>query len=754
MKSTSRGHNIGARDGGVRSFQWLETTRGEFSKDWKWRGGLCAAVVAAAAPVFAQEGKSIEDLKKLSPEELMSVEVRTVTTVSKKSEKETDAPATVVVITASDIRLRGYSTLVDVLRDLPGMETIPYYFSEIGTQVPVRGIQGNNKIVVLVNGMRVNPPGGENFPFRSDFSVRDAERIEVVYGPGSTLYGQDAISAVINVITKKPSQQAGGEVLVAGGLNNEREAYGSFGGALDKDGHLKLSGYAQYHDSHLTRLDKEYPGWWKSFKELAAPRGDGVVPYRRDYGVNVFGRVDVFEESYVQAWFRDSYRNSSEGGYPPAFVNEARWEDSSVVVEGHNTHSFSDAVKLDSAAIYNHYEIDPDTRYVFNTPGLTNAWFLNDFKYGIGESYRLEETVRVQISDKLSLVGGAMAGRYNIVPKATIPGGAEPDADLVAQGGSFTYSTPADPGTLHEIPRVVRSKYEIYAGYAELAWQIADPLKLVAGARLTDDSRFSENPFTPRAALIYDITHELTAKYIYSRAYVQPAPYFANAVYDNGTLLATDNPDLKPEKSETHEINLSYNRKNLSLGASTYYGQQHDIITMSDQSKPQNIVEPTVYLDGDPSQPRTLVHTANSGDSTSWGFDFYGRATLGAVSPWFSYSYTEFEEDIASHTYDLTGASHQNGRLGATWAVTPKLYVTPAFVIRSTPEHVTPGELKHELDTPWQLDLYALYNLCKTVDLFANVRNLTDHHYALSGLIGQAAPQETLNGEVGIRATF
>lgn len=141
-------------------------------------------------------------LKRLSLEDLMNVEVATVTTASKIEEKATDAPATVLVITAQDIKLRGYSNLKDVLRDLPGMETVEGYYTEIATLVPVRGISGNNKIIVLVNGMRVNPPGGEFFPFGSDFSVRDAEQVEVIYGPGSTLYGQDAISAVINVKTR------------------------------------------------------------------------------------------------------------------------------------------------------------------------------------------------------------------------------------------------------------------------------------------------------------------------------------------------------------------------------------------------------------------------------------------------------------------------------------------------------------------------------------------------------------------------
>lgn len=740
----------GTRWGMDRGFQALEVRGAGISRDWK-RSRLRWAAVAGTVAGTALAG--VEELKKLSPEELMSVDVQTVTTASKMAEKETVAPATVIVITARDIRLRGYATLVDVLRDLPGMETIPYYFSEFGTQVPVRGVQGNNKIIVLVNGMRVNPPGGENFPFRSDFSVRAAERIEVIYGPGSTLYGQDAISAVINVITKKPGTEASGEALVAAGLNDERDVYGSFGGALDRDGHLRLSGYVQYHESDLTRLDKEYPDWWRPYRELAEPRGGGATPWRRDHGLNAFGRVDLWENSSIQAWHRESYRTSSEGAYPPAYIDEARWEDASTVVEGRNTANLADAVKLDSSVVYNHYEIDPSSRYVFDVPGLDDAWFLDDYKYGIGESFSIEETARWQINDALSLVGGAMAAKYNIVPKATIPGGADTDGNIDAQGGAFSYTVPGDPSP-RSIPRVSRSTYETYAGYAEFGWQILRPLKLIAGTRVTHDTRFDDNPFTPRAALVYDITDELTAKYIYTRAYVAPAPYFASAVYDNGELLATSNPDLNPEKSETHEVNLGFHRKNLSLGASGYFGRQHDLITVSDQALAQNIVEPVVYLNGDPAQPRTLVQTANGGDSESKGFDLYGRATMGPVSTWFSYSFVDFEEENDGLTWDLVGASMHNGRLGATWAVTDKLFLTPAFVIRSTPEYVDGGELEDELETPWQLDLYALYSLQEHVDLFVNLRNVTDHHYALSGLIAQAVPQETFNGEAGIRASF
>lgn len=721
---------------------------------WLTAAVLLAAGVPGTWAQPASESADTQLLKQMTLEELLQIKVATVTTASKRPEKATEAPGTVIVIDARDIRMRGYSCLKDVLRDLPGMETIEYFFSEFGTQVPVRGISGNNKIVVLVNGMRVNPPGGANFPFRSDFSVRQAERIEVIYGPGSTLYGQDAISAVINIITRTPAEGNFAEGGVAGGLNEEREAWGSFGGILDKDGKVRLTGYIQYHDSDLTRLDKEYPAWWESYRALAAPRGSGVTPYRQDYGLNAFARLEFYDAS-IQVWRRESRRSSSEGGYPPAYVKEARWQDSETVAEGKHTLALSDSVKLDSAITYNRYEINPASRYVFNVPNLNDQWFLNDFKYGIGQGGTIEETLRKDVSKDVSILGGIMAGTFDVIPKSTIPGGADPNGDLVAQGGGWTYTIGTDP-TPYRVNRVVESTYQTYAAYAEANWRVVDSLKLIAGTRVTKDTRFDDTPFTPRVALIYNLTPELAVKYIYTRAYVAPAPYFANATYDNGTLLATANPNLDPEKAETHEINLSYERKNLSLGMSLYAGQQKDIIMVSDRGLPQNILSTDAYLDGDPSQRRTLVHTANGGCGERYGADLYGRATIGDISLWTSYSYVDSTETMGDMETGLTGISRHNGRLGMTWAPFSKLFITPSLVIRSTPENVPPGALADEVKVPWEVNLHVLYQATRHVEYFADVRNLTDHHYALGGFGegNRAIPQETLHGMIGLRASF
>jgi outer membrane receptor protein involved in Fe transport len=720
-------------------------------------------------------------LKNLSLEDLMQVPVSTVTTASKAPEKAVDAPATVVVVTAQDIEFRGYKYLKDILRDLPGMETSENYFSEIGTQVSVRGISGNNLIVVLVNGMRVNPPGGEYFPFRSDFSVRDAEQVEVIYGPGSTLYGQDAVSAVINVKTKKPVEGRLGELGIDGGVYGERDAWFSFGKTFGANREVSVSGYFQYHDSDMTHVDHSYPAWWSDFANMsraATPPDLGLHPFREDFGLNGFARVEG-ENWSIQYWHRESERSSAEGystGQPfstnPASLStpglgplkQGIWGDQSNVLEARLSIPFSDTFKLDSSVIYNHYQIEPGTRYIeaFFSPNPNNAasdlthWNFSDFKEGSGTGITGEETLRWQVAPQLSLLAGVFAGNFGITPKST-----DPLAGNSTEAQNYVYFTnPAGTGQPTLIPRVKSTSYNTYAGYLEAQWQITPQLKAIAGTRITGDTRLSEIPVTPRASVIYDLTRSITAKYIYTQAFVAPAPYF-DATYDRGDILARTNGRLQSEKATSNEINLAYTKKNFNLGVSTYYGTQSNLILVSDGNLPANRLG-TVYEalpGGTTLSPRGLVQSANGGSSHNYGFDLYGRANFGSVSPWASYSCMNFEQTLpgpggTTMRTGLPGISRHNGRIGATWAVTRKLFVTPSLSIRSTPEHVMPGRLGRQLDTPYEVDLHVQYNITDDLRAFIDVRNLTNHKYALGDFVGAAYPQEGIHGVAGISLQF
>ena len=719
-------------------------------------------VAAPAAPLASiaapPSDASAAELRNLSLGELMQLEVATVTTASKKAEKATAAPGTVIVIDRNDIRLRGYSTLKDVLRDLPGMDVAGNFFSEIGSQVSVRGITGNNKIVVLVNGMRVNPPGGEYFPLRSDFSVRQAEQIEVIYGAGSTLYGQDAINAVINVKTKQPTGSGKLDVELGGGggFNNEREVWGSFGKVFDSARNILLNGYIQYHDSDLTRLDHEYPQYWDAFRKVAQPKGSGTIPERSDFGLNAFVKLEIGAFS-VQSWYRNSSRSSGEGYGPAvlAFVPQAQWEDSSWVTEARYEWQITEKVKLNSSVTYNWYEVDPVSRYVF--PKNDREWFYNDYKYANGQSISVEESLHVAFSSSLSALLGGTYTNYDILPKSTVPGGARPGGhnDIISQGGSFVYFTEAgNPASRQETPRVVDSEFSRYGAYLEFSWQIAPKLKVIAGARVDKDTRIEDPSYTPRAAVIYDLTDALTAKYSYSWAYISPAPYF-NAAYDRGDVIAVPNSSLQPETSKTHELSLTYNKDAFNLGLSLYYGDQSSLILVSDGAFQQNTILDPVFVDVEGTSPRKVVTSVNSGKSRNAGLDFYGKAKLTrSLSTWFSYSFTTYEETTAGAITGLKGISQHNFRLGATWAITPNLFVTPSLVARSTPRNLNPGTLADELHNPWEANLHILYTPREYLEFYADLRNITDNHYAQTQFTPSASPQETFSGMIGMRLSF
>lgn len=710
-------------------------------------------------------------------DEAVLLQVPIVVTASRQEESATDAPATTFVITREDIRKRGYSFLKDVLRDLPGIETLEYHFSEWGTLVPVRGVNGNNKIIVLVNGMRVNPPGGEPMMLRSDLSVRDAEQIEIVYGPGSTLYGQDAISAVINVITTKVAEDNSeltrsdvrrrflGPVLPSERLASfgmefgyplQKELYGTLNLRVGK---ARLYGMAHYLDKSLTDLSKSYPEVWSLYESQGAGKGLPLDPTRFDTGLNLLFRVE-YDKTSLQVWHRQSARSSSEAyGLPPilGYVREARWSDMSTVAEARNTLGLGSYLSLESILTFNRYEVQPDSRYVF--PGTAIAgqpqpWFLNDFKYARGLTGSLEERLIFRLASRLSIVAGFFAAHYDVTPKSTVPGGADRSGSIPDQGGSFTYYTvQGDPNSVVNLPRVAVLTYQNFGGYVEGNWKIWNPLRLIVGLRLDKNTRVESPAFSPRAALLFHYKG-FSAKYIFSRAFVAPPPYFAYNVYYSGVSINTANPSLAPETSMSNELNLGFHSGHVSVGGSFYYNQQSNLLVEGDRGLPINLIQ-KVWLDPAGTQETQLTRSANAGDSQAIGTDIYGKFTAWKLSGWASYSFTNFSSIVNGVTSPMQGISAHNVRLGLSASILKNLHVTASLMLRSTPENLKiPTELDGQIGLPWDINLHILYSPIPSLDVYADFRNLTNHAYYLASITETPYPVQTLQAAGGLRISY
>jgi iron complex outermembrane receptor protein len=192
-----------------------------------------------AAP---SSGRLPSDLTSLSLEELMEIEV-TVTSVSKKAQKITEAAAAVFVIDQEDIRRSGATSIPEVLRMVPGLEVARIDANKWA--ISSRGFNGRfaNKLLVLIDGRSVYTPLFSGvFWDMQDTALEDIERIEVIRGPGATLWGANAVNGVINIITKKAEHTTGN--LLSAGTGSEERGFGTYrnGGKLGEDAYYRVYG--------------------------------------------------------------------------------------------------------------------------------------------------------------------------------------------------------------------------------------------------------------------------------------------------------------------------------------------------------------------------------------------------------------------------------------------------------------------------------------------------------------------------------
>src|SRR5688572_22090922 len=140
------------------------------------------------------------NLDKLTLKDLLNIKI---TTASKTSQTLQLASAAVIVVTRDQIRARGYQSLLDVMHDLPDVKVDDKMYSGMRNSFTIRGIQGSEKFIILLDGINISSPSGEAMPIMQNYPVHLAEQIEVVYGPGLALYGANAVSGIINIITRK-----------------------------------------------------------------------------------------------------------------------------------------------------------------------------------------------------------------------------------------------------------------------------------------------------------------------------------------------------------------------------------------------------------------------------------------------------------------------------------------------------------------------------------------------------------------------
>jgi iron complex outermembrane receptor protein len=285
--------------------------------------------LAVSAPVRAAENPpSVEDLSTLSLEELTELDVQ-VTSVSKRPEPLSKAPAAIYVITQDDIRRSGVTSLPEALRLAPNLEVAQVSASQYA--ISARGFnrfEVSNKVQVLIDGRTIyNPLHAGVFWDVPNLMMEDIDRIEVISGPGGTLWGANAVNGVINIITKSAQDTQGGLVSAQLGNVNQTGAV-RWGGPAGPNGAYRVYGLG-FQRGHTdtaagTSVGDDYSGTQGGFRSDWSTLGNAFTlegdvfraPYHtggQAFGGDMLGRWthDLSKSSnvQVQAYFDKTERD-------------------------------------------------------------------------------------------------------------------------------------------------------------------------------------------------------------------------------------------------------------------------------------------------------------------------------------------------------------------------------------------------------------------------------------------------------------
>ncbi|HYR89236.1 MAG TPA: TonB-dependent receptor [Terriglobia bacterium] len=219
---------------------------------------ITALVASFAAMVSAQDNS--DDLTTISLENLMNVKVSTVT---RHLEELRNTPAAVYVITQEDIRRSGATDIAELLRTVPGVDIAQI---NPGTwALSVRGFANEyaTKLMVLVDGRSVYDPTFSGVYWRlQNLVLEDIERIEVIRGPGATMWGANAVNGVISITTKKAADTQGSLFVADAGSNRPGEGSLRFGGAIGKNAFYRVFGRQTTRSNSSTISGADGGGSW------------------------------------------------------------------------------------------------------------------------------------------------------------------------------------------------------------------------------------------------------------------------------------------------------------------------------------------------------------------------------------------------------------------------------------------------------------------------------------------------------------
>ncbi|RWR02679.1 catecholate siderophore receptor CirA [[Pantoea] beijingensis] len=453
------------------------------------RGGLCASVLACSFPCFAEE----------SEKEKENEETIVVTAAATKVNLK-DAPASISVITADEIKRKPVQNLRDVLRDVPGVQLTNEGDNRKG--ISLRGLDSSYTLI-LIDGKRVN---SRTAVFRhNDFDLNwipvDAiERIEVVRGPMSSLYGSDALGGVVNIITRKVGKAWHGTLSADTTLQQHRNRGDSYNGNVFTSGPLidDLLGVKLY--GSLGKREKDQ-------QQASATSSTGLSPRIEGY---------TARDGNVEFALTPTENQDMTFGY--GFDRQDRDSDS------------LDKNRLERQ----NYAVGHNGRW-----GVANT-----------ELRFYGDKIDNYNKDIITAENNSLDGKV-ILPLDAVN-------QLLTFGGEWRHDKLNDTVNLKGSGRISASQHALFV---EDEWRLLDSLALTGGVRMDNHDTYGDH-WSPRLYLVYNATDTLTLKGGWANAFKAPSLLQLSPDWQTnscrGGCSIVGSPDLKPETSESVELGLYY----------------------------------------------------------------------------------------------------------------------------------------------------------------------------------------------------
>lgn len=479
--------------------------------------------ISLQSPLIAQE---TEDLMDMSLDDLLNMEV---TTASKSAEKLSDAPGVISVVTKDELERFGGTTLRDILERVPGLISSGANYTNRTTIAP-RGDQikqNSSHVLILINGRPVREvqEGGVSSDILETFPVNIIERIEVIKGPGSVLYGSDAFSAVINVITVKAEKNS----LSVTGLSEIGGGYGTSGDFTFKMGDLSIVAAGRYYE-----------------------KTEWETPFKTSYWVSIPD--------------------------PPFYVAMDTTINVSIPDKGPGAYLGVNYKGLSLMSSYNQWKT-----YYFSGSSIWEVelkkYFTNlGYNQKVSENWDMDFNVTYAHSD---LNGELISKRscYNLVAEWTNSITLTTKTKLVI-GGLYNKNSGEESSLLENYPAIpigtVVSEGDVnsLASYAQIDYRLFESLKLIGGMQANKVENIKLN-VVPRAGLIWYPVSRFNVKALYSEAFRAPS---INEVNMNFVGFLLGNPDLEPEKVATIDLSLSYQGEQTQLAVNLFQSKMSNIV--------------------------------------------------------------------------------------------------------------------------------------------------------------------------------